>query len=659
MKRVYVPVCALIALSVFGSAFGAGGVLPGDGLTATTAFQIQDLDDFREFADPANAATYWASGVHTELTVPLNLSGEEYTTAVIAPDTDSSSTDWRGVPYQGFFHGNGFEISNMTIDDKDDCVNNVGLFGRIEGGTVEDLGIVNCTLIIGDDSAATRRPTGYIGALCGNFYGGMVSNCYATGSVQASSHCAASTMSSTSSSVYSLGGLCGSFVGTMSDCYSTCTVNASASDYYSASPHSIGGLCGSIGSSSTVRNSYAIGPVTAEVSRFSGGHASAIYNLNQVAGLCGQNYGTISNCHASGTVQCSADNVSLSDVRNVGGLVGYNNGTIHNSYATGSVSASAVGDSRVAYCHWVGGLAGNNQALIDKSYSVGAVSVSASSNNFTNIYDNGGLCGVLGTGDMITNSFWDTDTSGMTTSAGGAGKTTGEMMTEATFTAAGWDFDASDGSADWVMAGYPQLTWQPVEKVDQEELTTLAQYWQMTGCTSTQPCSAADWYTDGAINMLDLKQLAESWLGADMITAHRADMIDDFETGDLTALEWDDYYTDWSVVSDTVYEGGFSAKSAEITYNQHSYLYMTVDTTGFNRIGFACKVSSEFDDDWLIFYIDGAEQGRWSGEQNWQEHSFPITEGVHTIWWTFADDASGLAGANAAWVDNIRFFNAE
>lgn len=247
----------------------------------------------------------------------------------------------------------------------------------------------------------------------------------------------------------------------------------------------------------------------------------------------------------------------------------------------------------------------------------------------------------------------------MTTSAAGTGKITGDMQTESTFTAAGWDFDDSDGAADWTMGGYPQLTWQPVDRVDQEELTTLAQYWQMTECTSDQPCSAADWYTDGAINLLDLKQLAESWLGANMIYAQRADMIDDFETGDLTALEWNSYYTSWTVVSDVIYEGGFSAKSAEITHNQSSYLYMIVDTTGFDRISFVCKVSSQLDWDWLIFYIDGAEQGRWSGEQNWQEQSFSVTEGVHNIWWTFVDDASGLAGANAAWVDNVRLFKAE
>jgi hypothetical protein len=40
----------------------------------------------------------------------------------------------------------------------------------------------------------------------------------------------------------------------------------------------------------------------------------------------------------------------------------------------------------------------------------------------------------------VVNSFWDVETSGTSSSAGGTGKTTAEMMTESTFTDAGWDF---------------------------------------------------------------------------------------------------------------------------------------------------------------------------------------------------------------------------
>jgi hypothetical protein len=63
-----------------------------------------------------------------------------------------------------------------------------------------------------------------------------------------------------------------------------------------------------------------------------------------------------------------------------------------------------------------------------------------------------------------TNSFWDTQTSGLTYSAGGSGKTTAEMKNQSTFESAGWDFS----TPVWVMRDgyqYPWLAWErkPVE----------------------------------------------------------------------------------------------------------------------------------------------------------------------------------------------------
>jgi hypothetical protein len=39
----------------------------------------------------------------------------------------------------------------------------------------------------------------------------------------------------------------------------------------------------------------------------------------------------------------------------------------------------------------------------------------------------------------VTASYWDTETSGLTTSAGGTGRTTAEMKQQSTFV--DWDFD--------------------------------------------------------------------------------------------------------------------------------------------------------------------------------------------------------------------------
>ena len=55
--------------------------------------------------------------------------------------------------------------------------------------------------------------------------------------------------------------------------------------------------------------------------------------------------------------------------------------------------------------------------------------------------DVGGLVGRNYQG-TVSNSFWDTETSGQATSAGGTGKNTTEMKDIATFSGAGWNIIA-------------------------------------------------------------------------------------------------------------------------------------------------------------------------------------------------------------------------
>jgi hypothetical protein len=81
--------------------------------------------------------------------------------------------------------------------------------------------------------------------------------------------------------------------------------------------------------------------------------------------------------------------------------------------------------------------------------------------------DVGGLVGYnKGT---VTNSFWDVQTSGRSTSDGGTGKTTAEMKSITTFSGAGWDIIgvAAPGERNpayiWnIVTGvtYPFLSWQ-------------------------------------------------------------------------------------------------------------------------------------------------------------------------------------------------------
>ncbi|MFI4912116.1 MAG: GLUG motif-containing protein [Sedimentisphaeraceae bacterium JB056] len=187
-----------------------------------------------------------------------------------------------------------------------------------------------------------------------------------------------------------------------------------------------------------------------------------------VGGLVGRNdYGGIVNSYSDVSVSGST--------RDIGGLVGHNLGIITNSYSTGNVSGGVGVTGR-----FLGGLTGYNNGNIMFCYSVGAVAgdwylgglAGCNDGNVAHCYSTGSVQGgaykggLIGAGSNGTESgcFWDTQTSGMTYSSSGTGKTTDQLQTLSTFADAGWNFlgETVNGIGNtWQMplaGGYPQLT---------------------------------------------------------------------------------------------------------------------------------------------------------------------------------------------------------
>jgi len=73
-----------------------------------------------------------------------------------------------------------------------------------------------------------------------------------------------------------------------------------------------------------------------------------------------------------------------------------------------------------------------------------------------------------------------------------------------------------------------------------------------------------------------------------------------------------------------------------------------------DTISFYHKVSTEWGYDFLKFFIDGVERGRWSGTYNWTKASYPVTAGNHKFSWIYEKDEATAAGTDAAWIDYIR-----
>jgi hypothetical protein len=245
----------------------------------------------------------------------------------------------------------------------------------------------------------------HVGGLVG-WNKGDVSDSYSTGEVTGDEH---------------VGGLVGVNDGAVSNSYSTGSVTGE--DF-------IGGLVGSNGDYGAVSNSYSTGNVTGE---------------EGVGGLVGLNRrGTVSNSYSSGSVAGGYV---------VGGLVGANAGDVNESYSTGSVTGE----------DFIGGLVGTNGngSTVSNSYSAGSVTCAGN----VSLY----VGGLVGTGSgIVSNSFWDTETSGQSTSDGGIGKNTTEMQDIATFSGAAWNIIAvAPGSTNttyiWNIVNYetyPFLSWQ-------------------------------------------------------------------------------------------------------------------------------------------------------------------------------------------------------
>lgn len=111
----------------------------------------------------------------------------------------------------------------------------------------------------------------------------------------------------------------------------------------------------------------------------------------------------------------------------------------------------------------------------------------------------------------------------------------------------------------------------------------------------------------------------------------------------------------WTIVSDQVNSGTYSAKSGNISDSQQTNLILTTEILADGEVSFYKKVSSENNWDKLFFYIDNSQKGEWSGEVAWSQESFPVTVGTHTFKWSYQKDGSVSNGSDCAWVDDIQF----
>jgi hypothetical protein len=292
-------------------------------------------------------------------------------------------------------------------------------------GTIEDATVTNCSSSVNVTQVTDVTSPQALGGFAGHIYSSTVSNCSASGSVTA-------TFAAGANNVY-----VGGFVGNPSvatadfdNCYATGNLNVTVTATSPTYSVAVGGFAGlATGSTSDYDECFAYGDVS---------FLSATTTPAYVGGFVGWTTMPMDKCGAEGDVENYSTNAT---VNYSGGFAGYIQSNVTNCYARGKVCEDGIGHADAE----IGGFVGHfKDDTLQNCYSTGSVGTGSETNG-------GGLVGVDdGTfPGTYTACFWDIETSGYETSAGGTGKTTAQMKTEATFTDAGWNL-----TTVWQIATY-------------------------------------------------------------------------------------------------------------------------------------------------------------------------------------------------------------
>jgi len=186
----------------------------------------------------------------------------------------------------------------------------------------------------------------------------------------------------------------------------------------------------------------------------------------------GSSMDSCTGCYTTGRVNGKVD---------VGGLIGLNGADISHCYSTASVDGDSGVGGLIGYC-----LGGPTNPNVTHCYSAGRVNDGAAGDQI------GGLVGAYGQTRCIS-CYWDIETSGQETSAGGLGKTTMEMKWQVTFSFAPnpWDFENVWNIVEDVTYPYlrgvpppiPTLKWPLAGRVSDRQVSLeFGDIWTWTYC---------------------------------------------------------------------------------------------------------------------------------------------------------------------------------
>ncbi len=130
--------------------------------------------------------------------------------------------------------------------------------------------------------------------------------------------------------------------------------------------------------------------------------------------------------------------------------------------------------------------------------------------------------------------------------------------------------------------------------------------------------------------------------------------METFETGNFSRFSWSQSNRPWEITTQSPYSGTYCARS-QVNMGNSAKSMMALNFTSVidGNVSFFRKVSSESGYDIFHFYIDNEDVYQESGIAEWEQISFPLQAGNHSIKFTYEKDGSQAHGSDCAWVDNI------
>ena len=194
--------------------------------------------------------------------------------------------------FTGSFDGKLFSITGLKIKSSNQYQ---GMFGYINGGTVRNLGLADCSITITNSS---------VGGIAG-YTNNTIENCFVTGDIKG---------------LYNVGGIAGEkYGGTVGKCFYNGTVYGTSS---SGGEGKVGGIVGyqntPSGSSGLIENCYSI--------------VDVVSNASNVGGIVGYNKGSGSTVQYCYTGKNLGTNINQG-YQHVGGIAGVNGGTVQRCVA--------------------------------------------------------------------------------------------------------------------------------------------------------------------------------------------------------------------------------------------------------------------------------------------------------------------------------------